>query len=247
MNHLKISANTHQGLIRDNNQDAYGYQSSEWGELVVVCDGIGGSNGGDVASKMASDLLIQAFTKQNFHDYQDYQVKNWLDEVMKSINDKIFAESLNDEKLYGMGTTLVGYLKLASGDYVFHAGDSRIYGLYKQDFICLSEDHTLIAKMLKDGEISAKEAINHPKRHVLTNAIGIWDQFQLDIKKIEPDFDYLLLCSDGLHGYVSDMQIKEVMQSSLDLAEKNKCLLTKALQTGGYDNITIVIVEGVKA
>lgn len=243
---MKISASTHPGLIRDNNQDAYGYYSNEWGEIVVVCDGIGGSNAGDVASKMASELLIEAFKQQNFDHYNDYQVKHWLDEVMKSINDKIFAESLNDEKLYGMGTTLVGYLKLVNGDYVFHAGDSRIYALYQEDFICLSEDHTLIADMLKKGEIEPKEAINHPKRHVLTNAIGIWDQFTLDIKKIKADYDYLLLCSDGLHGYVSDTMIKEVMQSSLNIEDKNRNLLTKALKAGGYDNITIVIVEGVK-
>ena len=116
----------------------------------------------------------------------------------------IFMQSAKKRSLKGMGTTLVGVLVCEQGTYIFNVGDSRTYGLYAKDFLCLTEDHSCIAALLKNGQITMEEAAKHPNRNVLTNALGIWDQVRIDIHKIKNDYQALLICSDGLHGYVHD-------------------------------------------
>ncbi len=235
---------THCGFVRDDNQDSFALCKERGNVLAVVCDGIGGGNGGDVASKLASSYLQGKFIQTNFEHKSDYEVKCWIQATMKEVNDYIFSKSIADPKLYGMGTTVVGVLQLKQGCYMFNAGDSRCYGLYDNEFICLSEDHTYLADLIKAGKLTLEEAVNHPQKHVLTNAVGIWDEFKLDVKKIKEDYTSLLICSDGLHGYVSEELMKTVLQDDLDVEVKVKLLLAQSLNAGGYDNITIIILKG---
>ena len=142
-----------------------------------------------------------------------------------------------------MGTTLVGILKCETTTYIFNVGDSRTYGLYADDFLALTEDHSYIADMLKRGELSEEEAAVHPNRNMLTNALGIWDTVRIDINKIKNDYKALLICSDGLHGYVSEAIIRDILESKRSVEDKVRMLIDKALLAGGYDNVSVIIVE----
>ena len=241
---MKHYGMSHCGFVRESNQDSYALCENKGNILAVVCDGIGGGNGGDVASKLASSFMQGKFLMDDFTNKSDYEVKAWILKAMKEVNDYIFTKSIADPKLYGMGTTVVGVLILKQGTYMFNAGDSRCYGIYQDDMICLSEDHTYLADLLKAGLISMEEAQNHPQKHVLTNAVGIWNEFKLDINKIKDGYDALLLCSDGLHGYVSEELMKTIIQDDLETEAKVKLLMAQSLNVGGYDNITILLVEG---
>ena len=118
-----------------------------------------------------------------------------------------------------------------------------VYGLYADDFLALTEDHSYIADMLKRGELSEEEAAVHPNRNMLTNALGIWDSVRIDINKIKNDYKALLICSDGLHGYVSEAIIREILESKRSVEDKVRMLIDKALLAGGYDNVSVIIVE----
>ena len=127
--------------------------------------------------------------------------------------------------------------------YIFNAGDSRTYGLYQDDFLCLTEDHSYVADLLKRGEVSEEEAAKHPNRNVLINALGIWNSMRIDINKIKNDWCALLVCSDGLHGYVPEHNIQYVLQSNRNVKDKVDALIKLSLDAGGYDNVSVIVIE----
>ena len=234
---------THVGLKRKDNQDSFLLENHENQILAVVCDGIGGGNAGDVASRMAVSHMKDCFMKMEPCD-SDIEVKHWLEKTIQEANDLIFTQSTKNHDQKGMGTTLVGVLQCDKATYIFNVGDSRTYGLYADDFLCLTEDHSYVAGLLKRGEVSEEEAMNHPNRNVLTNALGIWDNVKIDINKIKNDYVALLVCSDGLHGYVSEDTIRYVLSStSYSTEEKVDLLIQDALDAGGYDNVSVIILE----
>ena len=107
----------------------------------------------------------------------------------------------------------------------------------------LTEDHNLVGDLVKSGEISEEEAMHHPQRNLLTNALGIWDRVKIDINKIKRDFDCLLICSDGLHGYVSNEKIYRVLTEPIDIKEKAQKLVDLSKAAGGYDNVSVILIE----
>ncbi|MEG0527013.1 Stp1/IreP family PP2C-type Ser/Thr phosphatase [Amedibacillus sp. YH-ame10] len=240
---LNCYGKSHVGLKRSENQDSFLLIEKEHQTLAIVCDGIGGGNAGDVASRMATAHLKDRFEKTEVVE-SDIEVKHWLEKVIQEANDLIFTQSTKKIEQKGMGTTLVGVLVCEQATYIFNVGDSRTYGLYEDDFLCLTEDHTYVAGLLKRGEVSEEEAMKHPNRNVLTNALGIWDNVQIDINKIQNDYQSLLVCSDGLHGYVSEDTIRFILDSkNHSTQEKVEVLVQDALDAGGYDNITVIILE----
>ena len=162
----------------------------------------------------------------------------------KVYNDQIFTAAMRNESKRGMGTTCVGILCSNERTFVFNVGDSRVYALYADSFLAMTEDHSYIADLLKNGTITLEEAKVHPGRNMLTNALGVWDHVKIDIHKIREDYELLLVCSDGLHGYVSEDTIKAVLQSrSHTLKEKVELLIQLANDMGGYDNVSAVLVS----
>ncbi|MEG1475202.1 MAG: Stp1/IreP family PP2C-type Ser/Thr phosphatase [Longicatena sp.] len=239
---LKYFGKSHTGLKRKQNQDSICLVESKDALLAIVCDGIGGGNAGDVASKMAAAHMKDSFLHMKMLK-DDIQVKHWLQKTIQEANDLIFTQATKNHAQKGMGTTLVGIFKLRDTTYVFNVGDSRTYGLYQNDFIALTEDHSYIADLLKRGVVSEEEALHHPNRNVLTNALGIWNNVKIDINKISEEYLALLICSDGLHGYVSESAIKHVLAGNLNVEDKVNTLINEALDAGGYDNVSIIIVE----
>ena len=233
---------THIGYKRALNQDTFLLEERDGVLLAIVCDGIGGGNGGEVASQMACAHVKDRF-KSMPKCLQDVDVKRWLETTIREANDLIFMQSAKKRSLKGMGTTLVGVLVCEQGTYIFNVGDSRTYGLYAKDFLCLTEDHSYIAALLKNGQITMEEAAKHHARNVLTNALGIWDQVRIDIHKIKNDYQALLICSDGLHGYVHEDVLREILAQSISAEEKVNLLIQKALDAGGFDNISAIVLE----
>lgn len=233
------------GLKRKVNQDSYVIASNDHGDvLALICDGIGGGKSGDVASGQAIQYFSEVFSQSDsFKDEQE--VKNWITFHVQKANDAVFTLSTTDIAYQGMGTTLVGTLISHVGTFILNVGDSRAYGSFvNREFSLLTEDHTLLQDLINKGEVSLEEAKAHPKRHLLTNALGIWDKTKVDIKKIDKPVDSLLICSDGLHGYVDHETMKTIiLDPFLPIQQKSKKLMSCALEAGGFDNITIIIIE----
>lgn len=241
---MRVFANTDTGLVRKVNEDDYCvFQNKNQDWLALVCDGIGGNQAGEVASHMVVSTLRDAFLQADEFK-KDSQVSLWIYKQLNKANDLIFEESKNNEGHKGMGTTCVGVILTKKATYIFNVGDSRIYADYDDGLIQMSEDHTVISQLLREGKISFDEAKNHMQKNTLTNALGIWRLFRIDINKIQSNYKYLLLCSDGLHGYVQHDKIQEIIEDdNLELHEKVNHLILQARQAGGLDNCTVVLFD----
>ncbi len=179
---MKYYGITDKGLVRKTNQDNYVIAFNEMGDVfALVCDGIGGGQGGDVASKIAIDYFSEVFSEnQGFLDVQSAQT--WIRYHVGKANDLIFSKSTTSSNLKGMGTTLVGVLLSKVGRFIVNVGDSRVYCVFENiEFKPITDDHTLVQDLLRNGEITLKEAEFHPKKNVLTNALGVWDHARVDI------------------------------------------------------------------
>lgn len=231
------------GLIREKNQDSFLAIENKHGDLLaIVADGIGGGRAGEVASSEAVKYFNEIFKDSGpFSSGED--VKAFLEFHINECNKKVYELSVSDKKYFGMGTTVTGLIISSSGNYTLNCGDSRVYGFIDNKSFKLTNDHTLVNQMIEKGQISYEEAQNHPKKHYLVKAIGIFDFVKSDIHKVK-NMDYYLVCSDGLHSYVSDEEIIDIVyKEELSIEEKVDELKNLALLKGGYDNITIVLVK----
>lgn len=238
---MEVFGASNQGKVRLENQDCIQYAYNETDFMAIVCDGIGGGQAGDVASSLACEVFLEEFMKNPILDEED-KVKNWILDVSSYCNDVIFEKSKTTKKYNGMGTTLVGALIHQNQTYIFNIGDSRAYAMYN-DLVCLTQDHNFMHDLIARGEMTLEEAQNHPKRNALTNALGIWDRVRVDIEVINPAYSLLMLCSDGLYGYVHEEIMSEVLTSGQSCPEKVNQLIQYALDTGGFDNISVILVE----
>lgn len=238
---MEFYGRTDVGIARSINEDSfYCGQNANGDILVLVCDGIGGAASGEVASSMAVRCISDAFGKAPVFE-KDYEADEWIRMVLNKANDAIFSKSMWTRKNRGMGTTASGALICPIGTYIFNAGDSRVYALYEDGLIQMSEDHSYVQKLLNENKITAEEALHHEKRNTLTNALGVWRLFRIDVNKIKADYKALLICSDGLHGYVSERKIERVMEASFPIEEKAAMLIDMANAAGGQDNCTVVL------
>ncbi len=238
---MNIAGASDRGYLRANNQDSYLIQRTFDAVLAVVCDGIGGARAGDVASSVSCRMMEDLFLKkEKFSDIDDGKL--WLKSAITEVNQHIVSLSRNVEDYQGMGTTMVAALFTPFGVICANVGDSRIYGINDR-LILLSDDHTLVNELVKLGKISAEDAHRHPNRNMLTNAIGIGIQIDIDVFTRDESFDYLLLCSDGLHGYVDMADALTEILSDKKVESKVKELILLANQAGGYDNTTVILCD----
>jgi protein phosphatase len=242
---MKTYGSTDKGLVRKTNQDSYVIAANECGDLFcVVCDGIGGSKGGDVASSTAVRYFSMAFSETKGFS-NEKELFAWLKQHIRKANDEIFTLSTTRVEYRGMGTTMVALLLTKAGNYVINIGDSRCYALFENGlFKQLTVDHTMVQEMLNKHEITEEEAKNHVRRHYITNALGVWNEARFDVFKVKDSVDYFLLCSDGLHGYVEDSVIEKVLKDArLDAKKKQQRLMDLSLLAGGLDNITVLLIK----
>lgn len=246
---MRFAGGSDKGKTRTSNQDEFAVLNDREGNfLAIVCDGVGGGNHGEIASHMTVSCMKQKFEdNEGFKDLEDAQA--WLFTSIKQTNQTVYMRGITESEYAGMGTTLVAFLKTKHGSLMANVGDSRGYALGVDDvFRAVTVDHSYVAKLVQTGQISIQEAMVHPQRHVITNAIGIWDDITIDFYPIGKDVKSILLCSDGLHDYVSERLIAAIMrEQTFSPEEKVKRLIDAANLAGGYDNVTAVAAEGLEA
>lgn len=234
---------TDKGLARNSNQDDVLAVTKEDGDsLYVLCDGMGGHMGGATACKKCINIFKKEFNKSNYKNIEE--AKKWLYDMILKANQEIVSASNKDASLKGMGTTVVCFL--INKDFKVYAsvGDSRLYSYNKKQLIQLSEDQTFAAALYKAGYINKKEAKNHPRRSMLLCAVGSAPGENLDvqIKEVTGDNNYLI-CSDGLYNMVDDNVIKKILDEDISLKEKGDKLIDEANDNGGFDNISVILLE----
>ena len=228
---LRVGARTDVGRARERNEDSY--LSSP--PLYAVADGLGGHRGGNVASSLAMKVLSEIA-----------QPGNWgqLVEQVREANRAILDQARRDRTLSGMGTTVTAAFMDNSEVHLAHVGDSRGYLIRGGEISQITEDHTLVHRMVQEGKISPSEAEHHPQRSIVVRALGVEDPVEVDELTVAvQEGDHILLCSDGLYSMVSDERIKEVLLSARDPQQACDQLVELANEGGGLDNITVMVLD----
>ncbi|HEX3043769.1 MAG TPA: Stp1/IreP family PP2C-type Ser/Thr phosphatase [Bacillota bacterium] len=253
---MRVGAKTDQGKVRERNEDAYGFRNN----LFVLADGMGGHSAGEIASSIAVETILNSsitgFQKADYapgcvdsdppkiEPSLTDSIKTDLKESILKANESILAEVALHPENKGMGTT-VTVLYVTEGQAFFsHVGDSRIYHFSEGSLVQLTDDHSLVAELIKNGVISETEARNHSKRNILTQALGTEGALEFEVTEIPVvTGDKFLLCSDGLNGILEDSLMKDQLALNEEpqiIAEK---LVSLANEEGGPDNITVIVVE----
>ena len=241
---IRAYAKTDIGKIREMNQDYY-YISDALDEvkLYILADGMGGYNGGEIASQLATMCAknyIQNNFKQTPKDREN--IMKLVRSSMEYANMIVYEKSKESKDLEGMGTTLEVCLIYNNKVYIGHIGDSRVYRIRKQIIRKLTQDHSYVQTLVKDGTITKEEAENHPKKNMLMKALGCnaFVEPDVTVKGFLKD-DIILMGSDGLTNLVKPEQMYDIITKNIEQAPDN--LIRIANQNGGYDNITVVIIN----
>lgn len=222
------------GKVRANNQDAP--IVSEKLRLYGVADGMGGHKGGEVASNSARDDLLRELEGKT-------PSVAALSGAIEEVNRQIYHQQEHDDALTGMGTTLSVLWMSDNFVYIGHVGDSRVYLLRDGEFKQMTLDHSLVEQLVREGVLTEEEAQNHPMRNIITRAIGTDESVEVDVVVEERrKGDLWLACSDGLHGLVDDRQMRDALRQYAP-EKAADVLLKAALDAGGRDNVTLVIVH----
>lgn len=242
---MRILAKSDVGRSRENNQDSF-YVSdiNDEVKLFILADGMGGYKGGEVASSLAVES-VKNYICVNFSKIENKEkeiILNLIEGAIEYANNVVYEKSKEIPELNEMGTTLDVCLLYGNKVYIGHVGDSRVYRIRKNIIRKLTNDHSYVEKLVKEGSITKEEAYNHPKKNMLLKALGCKCLVEPDVfyKAFLKD-DILLLCSDGLTNMLKDEEIYDVLLKNPDKPEN--ALVNRANVVGGYDNITVVIVD----
>ena len=241
---MKIQAFTDTGRVRDMNQDAFktGF-FKEGGAWAVVCDGMGGVSGGQVASEICVNEVSSHIEKGYRKSMSMKSVKSLLVSAITASNIKVFETANENKEYFGMGTTVVAVVILNGFAAVAHVGDSRAYFI-NDDIRQITRDHSVVQFLIDTGRITKEAAKTHPDRNVITRAVGVNPEVDIDVDIIPiNEGEIILICSDGLYEYVSENEMLDMIKNP-DEDEPAKKLLEMANEAGGKDNITVVTVEG---
>ncbi|CAH0120113.1 MULTISPECIES: Stp1/IreP family PP2C-type Ser/Thr phosphatase [unclassified Paenibacillus] len=212
--------------------------------LAIIADGMGGHQAGEVASRIAVETVAERLMPLA-PGLTGPACAEALREAILHANNVIYEMASQDERYHNMGTTIVAVLLNGENGFVGHIGDSRAYNINDTVIRQLTDDHSLVNELLKSGQISLEESRRHPRRNVVIRALGTDAEVEVDINPIQLEQgEILLLCSDGLSDLMTDEEIAAIVSlPSLSLEEKAERLLRDALQAGGEDNITVVLLE----
>lgn len=231
------AAKTDVGRVRQGNEDAYLVEEP----LFAVADGMGGHLGGEVASATAVEAITSSSSKQMPRD------TSALAELVRGANSAIWDKAQNDPELKGMGTTCTVALIDDGALHIAHVGDSRAYLLRNGELSQLTEDHTLVGRMVREGRLAPEEAERHPQRSIITRALGADAGVEVDeISMPLQEGDRILICSDGLTSMVAEDTIHDVLVEERDRDSATDRLVELALGAGGEDNVTVVVVDVVE-
>ena len=230
------------GLRRSSNQDTFSVCKLEGGEILcVVCDGMGGAKAGNVASERASEAIVKFVNKSYRYNMDFNAAQALLNNAIISANIEVYDQSLKNPDLKGMGTTVVAAIVAENYTVIAHLGDSRAYKI-GDEITQLTRDHSVVQSLVESGKLTPQEARVHPRKNVITKALGIEENVIPENSDCELSAgEILLLCSDGLTNYVETSVIKEIIRTTPTEQAAEK-LIAEANRNGGGDNITVALV-----
>ena len=258
---MQYYGSTDQGIRRSSNQDAF--QIKVAGNLLIatVCDGMGGANGGNVASTIA----VETYSRMLAHyitsalsfvfmgdipefgapcpDFPEIRLSDFINKSVDLANGKVFTTAEADPALAGMGTTLTSCVITPTGVVTANIGDSRIYYCNNGRIEQLTRDHSLVQSLVDEGRITPEEALTHPNRNIILRALGVDEKVTADVAEHPITEGTLLLCSDGLSGYFDEELFVQTLTSRRSCKEKAELLIDYANRCGGSDNITAVVIK----
>ena len=241
---MQFAGQTDIGLVRKSNQDAYNAGSlSENAVWAVVCDGMGGANGGNIASETAIDVITKKILEGYQENMDSQAIKQLLVTALEEANEKVYEKARQDETLKGMGTTAVLALVQENTIHLVNVGDSRAYLLTREDVNQITRDHSIVQEMLESGEITEEQARNHPRKNIITRALGVDDTVVVDYFEIPfEEHAKLLLCSDGFSGSLTPERIYHFSRG-LTAERITQRAIELAKEAGGNDNITVITIS----
>ena len=233
---------TDKGVIRSQNQDGYYLDVlSERLAVGVVCDGMGGARAGNIASLIAVETFVD--TLKNLRPEQEEAPAAALDRAAVAANEAVFRRACTDPDCRGMGTTMVAVLVVEDTAYLLNIGDSRAYHIDRDGITRLTRDHSVVQELVDGGSLSSEESRNHPKKNIITRALGTQSSVNIDYFKVAlVPGDKLLLCSDGLSNMLEEQQICALLQKP-DAAKAVDALIEASLDAGANDNVTAVLIS----
>ena len=245
--HLAVRAvlRTDVGLVRSENQDFGIYTtpteestSHPGGRLLIVADGMGGHRGGATASRLAGETV-----KMQYLDSETTDIPTALRQSLARANARIFSEAQSNPELRGMGTTTSVLAVRDHHGWLAHVGDSRIYLVRDGQIQQLTDDHSLVATMVREGLLTSQEAETHPRRNVLQRSMGVSEEVEIDVRGPFElrEGDTFILCSDGLHGVVKEPELLEIAAGTIEEAADE--FLRRALERGAPDNVTVIVAR----
>lgn len=244
---VDVSFATDVGCRRDHNEDRFLFFEPDdplllkkKGKIAIVADGVGGHRAGEVASELAVKLV-----KQDYYASELQELPLALVAAFEMANRTLYQLSVSDTSCQGMGTTCTALVLKGEQAYCAHVGDSRLYLLRDDRILQLTEDHSVVMEMVKQGIISAEEARHHPNKNIISRALGASPRVQVsswDAPLQIQEGDLFLLCSDGLYDLVEDEEMKKIARSE-NLSSACGRLITLAKERGGYDNISVGLLK----
>lgn len=229
------------GLKRTLNEDFASYLEKEEFNIYVVADGMGGHNAGEVASQMAAVQIVN-YIDENF--FQN-KVDDLIVEAVKKVNKDIFDFSATNENLNGMGTTVTACFMTKNFIHIANVGDSCCFAIRNNEIKKITKDHSLVQELVDSGNISEIEAQNHPKKNIITRALGTSSSVDVDIFQLENnEYDLYILCSDGLTNELTKEEILQVVIEEENYVNMANKLVHLAKEKGGRDNITVLLFGG---
>lgn len=249
------------GKRRGSNQDAFLMKIAGNLLIATVCDGMGGANGGNVASTMAVDIYTKKLAKYinsalNFvfcgevpefgkpcGRFPDIRLHDFINKSVDVANAEVFSKAESDSRLAGMGTTLTSCIITPDSVVTANIGDSRIYYENNGRIRLLTRDHSYVQSLVDEGKITPEEAAVHPNRNIILRALGVDERVSADICTYPYTEGRLLLCSDGLSGYYDEELFIAVLESRRSAEDKARLFVNYANECGGVDNVTAVVIN----
>lgn len=243
---MDFVAKTDVGIKRSNNEDSYfAKKYNDDISLYIIADGLGGYEGGEIASRLLTIKMSRYFEEHLNDNLKDEKViSNILLTSLYKINNEIYKMEKVNEKYNGMGTTIVLVAVIYKKIYYLSIGDSRLYYIDEKfnNIVQITEDDTYVNTLLKTNAIEQKDVENHPQKHVLTKAIGVFKDVNAQVNLLDENKGYLLLCTDGLTNMLDNKSILQVLQLNKfeNVAEE---YIKKANENGGVDNTTVIVIK----